>query len=368
MSQKESSSPVPASRGPSSLAFLAILLVLVAGGEALYIYLLNWEKGRIEKDALKTEQDLNRKITELHEAAQEQKSFRRLVGYDSEEDLLALTEEFQTRSLKAVVEELQRQVRQAQDDLQLKMEHAGLEAQRLQKDIETRDEQLQQARDDLKLAKEEAKQAEENLGQARKELEEARKAVGTERLELLDRIRQLTEDLGKKDQEFAKELAEKDQQLLKNQADLDAKDAEIAKLEDERQKEKDGWENEKVKINAYVDQLNQEIDRLNQKIDRLERQLALLGPFEIARKVGQITDVDLEARFVSIDLGEGEAEPGMRFEVFEQKDSGEKVLKGMIEVKNVHPSVSTATIVDSDRRNPIVKGDMVLEILERSSS
>jgi hypothetical protein len=244
------------------------------------------------------------------------------------------------------------------------VQHVNLETERLKKDIETRDAQLGQAKDDLKLAKEEAKQVEEKLGQARKELEEARKAVGSETLEYLDKIKQLTENLGEKD----KQLAAKDQQLLKHQADLAAKEAEIAKLKDEWTKEKDGWESTKVEIDAYVEGLKWENEQLKRENDQLKRQLALLGPFEPARKVGLITDVDLEAGFVSIDLGEGEAEPDMRFEVREQRGTGAKVSKGVIVVKNVHKSMSTATIVQSDPRNPITKGDMVLEILERPSS
>jgi len=100
-------------------------------------------------------------------------------------------------------------------------------------------------------------------------------------------------------------------------------------------------------------------------VRRLNRMLQKRDSHRFEQSDGKITLVDDSGRLVWVDLGSADKlKPGIRFSVFDQSAAqiggSRKGLKGVIEVSRVTgPHRSQARVIDRDRRNPLLHGDLV---------
>ena len=201
--------------------------------------------------------------------------------------------------------------------------------------------------------------------------------------ELEAKIGALNEEIGKKNEEIAKikqemlnEVADAQKKLeeavKKFQADLKRKDEQL-KRRDEMNKQAIKKRDERIAaLAAELDNKTLEIQKLKLRIAKLEEKWrkarAKAGSISemIARKAdGKIIRVFPDERLCYINLGrEDNVMPGLPFSVYSKEtgipSSGEG--KAKIEVINVGETTSECRIVEWDRTEPIMPGDLIANI------
>ena len=173
-------------------------------------------------------------------------------------------------------------------------------------------------------------------------------------------LQKLQKELQDARAKFAAELAAKDQQL---QRAMKEKDAIIVRREQEKAvlaQERDNLIAELGKRDAIIAKQQQEIWRLKGKGRGKPGEAVLRKPD------GKILRVLSEQQIVFIDLGkEDNVKPGLPFSVY-SKETGipkDGKPKATIVVVNVGPTTSECRIVTPPKDEPLVKGDLVANVV-----
>ncbi|OPX23735.1 MAG: hypothetical protein B1H04_03410 [Planctomycetales bacterium 4484_123] len=173
-------------------------------------------------------------------------------------------------------------------------------------------------------------------------------------------MRKLQQELEAARVKFAKDLADKDEQLKRAVKEKDAiivqRDQEKARLGQER----DNLRVELSKRDAIIAKQREEIWRLKGKGRGKPGEVALRKPD------GKVLRALAEQQIVFINLGkEDNIKPGLPFSVY-SKETGipkDGKPKAAIVVVNVGPTTSECRIVTPPKEEPIVKGDLVANVV-----
>ena len=146
---------------------------------------------------------------------------------------------------------------------------------------------------------------------------------------------------------------------------LAAKEREIATLRELASGQRDQIAELQRVVEDQDKQMVQKFALHRSTVRRLNRMLQKRDSHRFEHSDGKITLVDDSGRLVWVDLGSADKlKAGIRFSVFDQSaeqiGGSRKGIKGVIEVSRVTgPHRAQARIIDRDRLNPVLKGDLV---------
>jgi hypothetical protein len=172
---------------------------------------------------------------------------------------------------------------------------------------------------------------------------------GGREAQTFDRLEDLIREFQDAQQEVIQRATEIDERL---QRDRDNLLAELERFAEEKRVAEEQYRQDFSVRATRKTQLDQRIREL------LELRLEWLEALETD---GRIAQVDLDGRYLIIDIGSKDGlRPGTRFEVF-QHEKGTYTVKGLVEAADVGGHVATCRILEQTdaRRNPIVAGDLI---------
>lgn len=205
---------------------------------------------------------------------------------------------------------------------------------------------------------------------AAKDLDAALKLRGAAEVEV-GRGRAALETAKKREPEIQQS---REKTVAEIQVDIQAKGADLQRLNAEFETKRQAEEEEARKANEEREGLEKkhkdEMIRIENQINELKRQLEEVKRREVIRYDvtevhGEVYQVDTEGRRVFITIGSAQrVVKGLRFRLAVPGDYGRLQYKGEIEVKRVWPNHSEAAITAAyDAEHPIVRGDLLVNPL-----
>jgi len=175
---------------------------------------------------------------------------------------------------------------------------------------------------------------------------------------------------------------ESEANVKRHRVEIESKKKYIEELRTERKKLNNDITQTEAKLSSVTDTLSKKIEKLERdkqdilqakrgevttlqtRVRQLEDRIAKLidkrvEQFQSVEKDGEILQANNEQRLVAINLGKREnIQLGMKFEVFQIRGGGKYVPKGVIEIKEVRPTVSLGYIETLHNINdPLMIGD-----------
>jgi len=223
------------------------------------------------------------------------------------------------------------------------------------------------------------------LNETRQKLELAQDALNKEREVREQQVQQLQKQIT----DLKNALAAKDQEMKKMQADLKAQidkehQAALQALDQltKGKEELDKQRKELVKmIDEAIGMIRTQLERRGRRpktppplpdatiAERFQVVASLvkegLAPSAVAEEkgemIGRVLRIDYDTGYAYISLGEIDGvRKGELFTIYEQGRAGRKIIKALVEIVDVEETVSTAGVLESDPRNPVIRGDYVI--------